>query len=946
MVRSSQIGQKWRALVVLGLLAWCRDGLADEPPSQPVLRLETGMHTAAIQSISADARRQMLLTVSYDKTARLWSLADGKLIRVLRPPIGLQYDGRLYAGALSPSGEIAAVGGSTGYEWSGFNSVYLFETNSGKLLRRLTLLPDDITSLAFSSDGTLLAVGLADRAGVRVWRTSDWIIAWSDSDYTDFVSGLAFSKSNELITASFDGYLRGYDARGHLRQPKMKAFSGARPLGLAMSPDGERLAVGYDDSARVDLLAASDLRLLAGPDTTGLHGAVGRLAWSEDGRTLFAGYQARNAEGRTLVRSWMDSGHGGIRDAPVAGNAIMGLAPLPSQGVAFASFEPTWGVLHDDAHLDPLHVAPTADYSRLGEGFRISSDAREVQFRFGPSARPVTFVLADRRIVDSPIEVVRSIGPATSGSAMAIQHWEGETTPVLNGTPLRLLNHEESRAVAIRGERLLVGATFSLRLYDKSGSQIWRRYAPGFTRAVNISQNGALAVAAFADGTIRWYRMRDGVELLTLFPHADRRRWVAWTPQGYYDASTGGDELIGWHVNRGASHEADFFPARQFSEQFNRPDIVALVLDTLDLDEAVRQANTVAKRKAPAPVASLLPPVVKILSPPDLSSVARSPIDVTYLVRSPTPVTAIAVLVDGRPVQTPPSIAVMSGADGAVESVSVPMPEHNATISLVAANAQTKSEAAVVNIGWQGEKDWYKPDLYVLAVGVAHYRDPGLKLSYPAKDAADFAAMAKAQAGGLYNHVEVRELPDEHATREEIRKGLSWLKKTPARDVAVLFLSGHGQNDAGGHYHFLPYDTDQSDLDLTTIQDFEIEDFLGKVPGKVIAFLDTCFAGGAGGKKERGPTQPDVDGLANKLVGREGHRGVHLLDRPAVLAGARRVEERSVHQGTGGSAPGWRRLPARQADYDRRAGGVSVAPRAGIDQRRTEPDVDQAEDHS
>jgi Caspase domain len=278
--------------------------------------------------------------------------------------------------------------------------------------------------------------------------------------------------------------------------------------------------------------------------------------------------------------------------------------------------------------------------------------------------------------------------------------------------------------------------------------------------------------------------------------------------------------------------------------------------------------------------------------------------------------------------------------------VSVPMPEHNATISLVAANAQTKSEAAVVNIGWQGEKDWYKPDLYVLAVGVAHYRDPGLKLSYPAKDAADFAAMAKAQAGGLYNHVEVRELPDEHATREEIRKGLSWLKKTPARDVAVLFLSGHGQNDAGGHYHFLPYDTDQSDLDLTTIQDFEIEDFLGKVPGKVIAFLDTCFAGGAGGKKERGPTQPDVDGLANKLVGREGHRGVHLLDRPAVLAGARRVEERSVHQGTGGSAPGWRRLPARQADYDRRAGGVSVAPRAGIDQRRTEPDVDQAEDHS
>lgn len=36
------------------------------------------------------------------------------------------------------------------------------------------------------------------------------------------------------------------------------------------------------------------------------------------------------------------------------------------------------------------------------------------------------------------------------------------------------------------------------------------------------------------------------------------------------------------------------------------------------------------------------------------------------------------------------------------------------------------------------------------------------------------------------------------------------------------------------------------------------------MPGKVIVFLDTCFAGGAAGK--RGATQPDIDALANKLA--------------------------------------------------------------------------------
>jgi uncharacterized caspase-like protein len=156
----------------------------------------------------------------------------------------------------------------------------------------------------------------------------------------------------------------------------------------------------------------------------------------------------------------------------------------------------------------------------------------------------------------------------------------------------------------------------------------------------------------------------------------------------------------------------------------------------------------------------------------------------------------------------------------------------------------------------------------VLAVGVSKYKDNNLNLTYPEKDAEDFRKVMQPQEGGLYGHVYYRGLPGEHATREEIRKGLSWLtKSTTARDIAVLFLSGHGQNDAAGHYHYLPYDADLSDLDLTTIQDFEIEDFLAKVPGKVVAFLDTCFSGGL--HPTKGPTQPDVDKLANTLASAE-----------------------------------------------------------------------------
>ena len=99
---------------------------------------------------------------------------------------------------------------------------------------------------------------------------------------------------------------------------------------------------------------------------------------------------------------------------------------------------------------------------------------------------------------------------------------------------------------------------------------------------MNVTGDGRLVVAAYGDGTIRWHRMSDGQELLAVFVHKDDRRWVAWTPSGYYMASPGGEDLIGWHVNRGWDQAADFFPASRFRERFSRPDVVQKILDTLD----------------------------------------------------------------------------------------------------------------------------------------------------------------------------------------------------------------------------------------------------------------------------------------------------------------------------------------------------------------------------
>src|SRR5262249_50828655 len=118
------------------------DALAQSNAStQPFPRLEVGMHTAAIRQIAVDAKERYLVTASYDKSARIWDLTSGKLLSVLRPPLGADDEGRLYAVAISPDGSIIALGGFTGPSGSKNYPIYLFDRATGRLTRRIAGLP-------------------------------------------------------------------------------------------------------------------------------------------------------------------------------------------------------------------------------------------------------------------------------------------------------------------------------------------------------------------------------------------------------------------------------------------------------------------------------------------------------------------------------------------------------------------------------------------------------------------------------------------------------------------------------------------------------------------------------------------------------------------------------------------------------------------------------------
>ena len=866
------------------VLALATNCIAAEPPKDPILRIETGMHTAKLNRIATDASGRWLVTASDDKSLRVWEHPSGRLVRTIRPPIGEVNEGKLSAVALSPDGSTIACGG-----WTWFNNgsneiaaegatIYLFNRASGNLITRITGLPNVIFHLAFSPDGRFLAVSLGVNNGIRLYRTSDWLQTGEDKEYGSDSYSAHFSRNDKLVTTSFDGYLRLYDvSRGKLdRVAKEKAPGGKQPYSARFSPDGSKVAVGYEDTAAVSVHDAKDLDHLFSPDISGLKGIMNAVEWSIDGHYLYAGGRwSRPSDGvwEGLTRRWSDGGKGSSNDAPATTDLITDMVPLADGQIAFVSGAPSFGVLGKDG-MRKLFVPPAiSTYRENFDGFRVSKDGSSIAFAYAYGGQlPATFDLASRNIKPGISTSLHS--PIDFAIGLEVTNWKHYFSPKLNGSLIQLDSYEISRSLAIAHDAnsFILGTGWNLRRFSRSGAQLWRVAVPGTVWGVNIAANDSVLVAAYGDGTIRWHRMTDGKELLAFFPHADRKRWVLWTPSGYYDASPGGEELIGWHVNNGKDQAADFFPADKFRSAKYRPDVIAKVLDTLDEGEAVRMANAESGRKqTSASVAQLLPPVVSITGPQDGAKVSDNIVTIRYTIRSPedAPATSVRVLVDGRPVATERGVKVVP-KDSAEQRVTVAIPERDCEVSVIAENRHSTSVPATVRLTWAGKKQeefTVQPKLYVLAVGVSAYRDKGLTLKYAAKDARDFAAAVEKQKGGMYRDVVTKILADETATKEDIMDGLDWLQKeVTARDIGIIFIAGHGVNDPTGNYFYLPQNADTEKLKRTGVAFNDIKSTLASLAGKAVLFVDTCHSGNVMGTR-RGVA--DINAVVNELASSE-----------------------------------------------------------------------------
>jgi glycosylphosphatidylinositol transamidase (GPIT) subunit GPI8 len=165
-------------------------------------------------------------------------------------------------------------------------------------------------------------------------------------------------------------------------------------------------------------------------------------------------------------------------------------------------------------------------------------------------------------------------------------------------------------------------------------------------------------------------------------------------------------------------------------------------------------------------------------------------------------------------------------------------------IEAVDAKGFTTTKVLLVELKTNNQVDVNAPGKnYFLGIGIDNYRSWS-HLNNAERDVVDFSALLNKKFG--FDTSNIRFLLDTAATRGKIINEIrSFLYKTGPNDNVIIYLSGHGNEDAvaDGDFYFIPQDGAASDL-TTAVKSSDIIDHFKKIKAKhCVLFVDACYAG-------------------------------------------------------------------------------------------------------
>jgi WD40 repeat protein len=808
---------------------------------------ETGLHTGSIWGIATDARNRYVVTASEDRTLRIWESSSGRLLKTLRSPENDITQGKFFAVDISADASTIVAGGKLSLENQTTDLIYLYNRTTGKVIRTLKDLPAKVFCLKFSPDGKYILAGLEGNKGLIMFETDSGKLIFQDKNYQGDIYGIDFESSGKnFASVSFDGILRIYDNTKLQKKIITQKMIGEKPYSVAFSTKENLVAVGCFSAVRVGLFSYSGGKL-SEPNwlkTTDIVSApeqnLAMVCFSKDGKYLYAAGNVQGKNDQKILRKWQVDNRSLVKDIILPStNTVLDIAPTASNQLLFSTATPNWGIIEPDNTVRFSSSVGVVEFSGQASSLAVSADGTKIQLRLqNDSFTESIFSIKDLSLSRNSLDETKFFKPQQNKSQL--DDWENNTEPIFHQ---KIINLEPSEyaycaATTTNADNCVVGTNRFLRLYNRKGQNQWKTFTPEVAWAANITPDNQKIIVAFGDGTVRWYRLSDGRELLALFIHPDQKRWILWNQSGFYACSVGGEDLIGWKINHDSDNNTDFFPISKYRDNFYSPSTIQEVL-TKDL--VIPNNDTLKK------ITENTPPVVTLVSPENGNNVSTDKITLSYLVESISPVVSTKVLVNGRPTSIPRGVQTSEN----LLTLDITIPNGEVNIDILVENKfgfSTPASARIKNIALTSSVAQSK--LYLLSVGVSTYQEEKLGLRYAAKDALDFAEVFLKQKGKLYQDVLVKSLTNKDASKKQLLDGLAWLQNnTKPQDVAILFMAGHGFNDENETFCFLPVEANSEKLDKTGVFFDDIRKYMATISGKVLLFIDACHSGNIVGSK-------------------------------------------------------------------------------------------------